>query len=428
MLSQARVRVGIFACAFISVVASSSVLAAEPDYLVLPQGFHASVVEEGLGSARHIAIREDGDIYVSTRTGRDAAAPSGIIALHLDRDHKVIDTQHFGTVANGTGIRFYKNALFASSPTSIYRFDFTGHELVPSSAPAIVVDGMPSGGFPSRGIAFDGNGGLYVTVGASSNICLDPATRNGSRPVGLQPCPSLDGRSGVWRFDASKLNQKFPSDGEQIATGLRDMMAVDWSHDLNGLYGVMQDRNGTARAFAGSVSNSADADSIAEELHRINKGANLGWPYTYYDRSLNTRVLAPEYGGDGHTPAQGNYSTPVVGFPAHQSPLDLVFYDGRQFPSQYRGGAFVVFHGGAGAELPEGHHGYDVQFVPFDKSGKPGVPQIFATGFAGPDPIDRNPAKAAYRPTGAAVGPDGSLYVIDGQKGRLWRISYEGKN
>ena len=421
-------RAGTFACAIISVLAASPVLAAEPDNLVLPPGFHASVVAEGVGPARHIAIREDGEIYVSTRTGRDTATPTGIIALRLDRDHKVVDTQHFSTVSNGTGIRFYKNALYASSPTAVYRFDFTDHELVPASAPQTVVDGLPSVGFPSRGLAFDGKGGLYVTVGGSSNICLDPAAPKGSRPVGLRPCPSLDGRSGVWRFDAGKLDQKFPSDGEQIATGLRDMMAVDWSRDMDGLYGVMQDRNGTARAFGDTVSSAADADSIAEEFHRIDKGANLGWPYTYYDRSLNARVLAPEYGGDGHTPAEGNYNTPVLGFPAHQSPLDLIFYDGRQFPSQYRGGAFVVFHGGAGPELPEGHHGYDVEFVPFDKSGKAGAPLIFATGFAGPDPIDRNPGKAAYRPTGAAVGPDGSLYVIDGQKGRLWRISYDGKN
>ncbi|MGZ5930012.1 MAG: hypothetical protein ACXWLX_12425, partial [Rhizomicrobium sp.] len=88
----------------------------------------------------------------------------------------------------------------------------------------------------------------------------------------------------------------------------------------------------------------------------------------------------------------------------------------------------VVYHGGAGAELADGHRGYDVDFVPFDKAGKPGVPHKFAEGFAGPNPGDRNPAKAAYRPSGAAVGPDGSLYVVDSKKGRLWRIYYDGKN
>lgn len=402
--------------------------AAEPDGLILPPGFHASVVAEGVGPARHIAVRDNGDLYISTRNGREATAPLGIIALKLDRDHKVVDTQHFGTVEGGTGIGFYKDALYAASPTGIYRFTFSSKELVPGAEPELIVDGMPTGGFPSRGVVFDSKGDLFVSMGGASNICLDETVPKGARPVGLKPCPSLATRSGVWRFDAAKAGQKFPADGEQIATGVRDMMALAWSPDLKGVYGVMQGRNGTARTFAGTISAEADADSLAEEMHRIDKGANLGWPYTYYDSSLKARVLSPEYGGDGETPAQGNYDVPVTTFAGHQSPLDLTFYDGRQFPKQYRGGAFVAFHGGAGPEIATGHHGYDIMFVPFDKAGKAGTPEIFADGFAGPDPSYKNPGKAAYRPTGVAVAPDGSLYVVEGQKGRLWRIFYTGKN
>ena len=391
---------------------ASPVFAAEPDNLILPPGFHASVTAEGLGAARHIAIRGNGDIYISTRTPRDGA-PLGIIALRLDRDHKVIATEHFSTVAGGTGIRIYKDALYAASPTTVTRFAFQGPALVPGEG-EIMIDGMPANGFPSRGLAFDDKGGLYVTVGASSNICLDPAANDG-KPVGMKPCPSLETRSGVWRFDAAKMNQKFPGDGEQIATGLRDMMAVDWSPELHGFYGIMQGRND-------------HIDTISEELHRVEKGANLGWPYTYYDTALNARMIASEYGGDGKTQAPAGYDAPLAALPAHQSPLDLVFYEGKQFPKSYRGGAFVVYHGGAGAPAEQGHRGYDVVFLPFDRTGKPGQPQPFIEGFAGPAPGDRNPAKAAYRPTGAAVAPDGSLYVVDGEKGRLWHIVYDGKN
>jgi len=400
-----------FAAVSLLALAVSPAFAGEPDNLVLPRGFHASVVAEGVGLGRHLAIRGN-DIYVSTNTARDAE-PAGIIALRLGADHKVIETQHFSTVANGTSIRFYKDALYATSPTTVYRFDFKDHELVPSSPAQVVIDGLPSKGYPSRGMAFDGKGGLYIEAGATGNICPDPAAPK-DKPVGLRPCPSLEGRSGVWRFDASKLNQKFPEGGEQIATGVRDMMAVDWSHRLNGLYGVMQGRNDRN-------------DVVAEELHRIDKGANLGWPYTYYDMAQKVRLTAQEYGGDGKTPAEGNYTTPLAGLSAHQSPLDLVFYDAKQFPKEYRGGAFVVYHGGAGAEAPDGHRGYDVEFVPFDKAGKAGTAERFAEGFAGPNPGDRNPAKAAYRPSGAAVGPDGSLYVVDSKKGRVWRIYYDGK-
>jgi len=103
-----------------------------------------------------------------------------------------------------------------------------------------------------------------------------------------------------------------------------------------------------------------------------------------------------------------------------------VFYNGRQFPATYRGGAFVPMHGGGAdrSERPDGHGGYNVTFVPFDRSGKAGKPVVFADGFAGPAPTDKAVNKAIYRPDGVAVGPDGALYVLESQKGRLWRIAY----
>lgn len=415
--------------ALLLTIAATPALADKSAGLMLPPGFHATVVADGLGGgARHVAVRSNGDIYISTRRERDDASSAGVIALKLDRNHKVVETEHFSTIDGGTGMRLYKGALYVASKTTLYHFKFKGNELVPSTAPDVIVDDMPSTGHTNIGIGFDGKGGLYLSVAGEGNICTDPNTPKGQRPVGLNPCPSLTGRAGVWRFDAEKTNQKFPADGEQIATGVRDMMAVAWSRDMNGLYGVMQDRNGTAKMFADAVSDADDADSISEEMHRIDKGANLGWPYTYYDRAVHARVAAPEYGGDGKTPVQGNYSTPVVPFAAHQSPVDLQFYDGRQFPKEYRGGAFVAFQGGSGPILPAGRKGYNVTFVPFDKSGKPGEPQIFAYNFAGPDPADRNTGKAAYRPSGIGIAPDGSLYVVDTLKGRLWHISYDGES
>lgn len=416
-----------FAALLLTAIAATPALAAEPDGLKLPFGFHAQVVDDGVGpGARHMAIRGD-DLYISTRAERGATTAPGVIALRLGRDHKAADVQHFSSVNDGTGIRFYKGALYAASPSTVYRFKFKGHELVPSARPEMIVDGLPAIGHDNVGMAFDNSGHIMLAVSGQDNLCTDPSVPKGAPPKGLKPCPSLNGRAGVWRFDAEKPGQKFPADGEQLATGVRDMMAVDWSPDIHAMYGVMQGRNGTAQMFGNVVSSEDDRDSIAEEMHRIDKGADLGWPYTYYDIAPHARLTAPEYGGDGKTAAEGNYSTPVVAFQAHQSPLDLLFYDGKQFPKQYRGGAFVVFQGGSGGVLPLGHHGYDVVFVPFDKRGKAGEAQIFADGFAGPEAADRNPGKAMYRPSGATVGPDGSLYVVDTLKGRVWRITYTGK-
>jgi glucose/arabinose dehydrogenase len=84
-------------------------------------------------------------------------------------------------------------------------------------------------------------------------------------------------------------------------------------------------------------------------------------------------------------------------------------------------------HGGADADFaPEGQAGYNIVFVPF-KNNKTGTPVVFADGFAGPLPSDKNLKTAIYRPVGVAVGSDGALYVAESNKGRIWRISYGKK-
>src|SRR6185437_534879 len=284
-----------------------------------------------------LAVRANGDVYVSTMNIAGFAHPetphTGIIALRPGKDGKLAAVDHFGGVDNGTGIAFYKGALYAASPTAIWRYSFAGSELMPSAAPERIVDGMPTGGSPSHGVAFDGKGHMFLSVAGTSNNCVDEeASKDSAHPVGMKPCPELATRAGIWRFDARKPEQKFPADGEQFATGIRDMEALEWSGAHNGLYAAMQGRNAVARALNNALPNTADDDIVAEEMHHVDKGTDFGWPYTYYDFNAKTRMTAPEYGGDGKTPAEGKYSAPVAAFPSHASPLDLTFYDGKQFP------------------------------------------------------------------------------------------------
>jgi glucose/arabinose dehydrogenase len=391
--------------------------AEEPDGLVLPPGFHASVVAEGLGPLRHMAVRPNGDIYVST--GGEGAKPDGLVAIQLGADGKVARSEHFSTTDGGTGIGLHHGMLYAAAQNAIYRFRFTGNALLPDGEAETVVAGLPRGG--NHAIAFDDRGNLFVGLGAKSNACsTKPAP--GAKPVGQKPCPDLSDGGGIWRFAADRTNQSF-SDGTQVATGIRFMTAMDWSPRA-GLYGIMHGRDGTHAAFPEIVS-ASDDDAIGDEMHHVSNGTDFGWPYSYYDGARNVRLLAPDYGGDGKTVAQGNYSTPVVSFqPMRAAPVAMLFYQGKQFPAEWRGGAFIALHGSGGPQLPQGHNGYTVAFVPFDRFGKPGALKVFADGFAGPLPADKNGGKAAYRPVGLAVAPDGSLYVADSNKGRIWRISY----
>ncbi|MEL6721159.1 MAG: sorbosone dehydrogenase, partial [Bacteroidota bacterium] len=106
------------------------------------------------------------------------------------------------------------------------------------------------------------------------------------------------------------------------------------------------------------------------------------------------------------------------------APNDLMFYTGDQFPARYKNGAFIAFHG-SWNRSPQEQEGYFVVFVPMEDGKPSGEWEIFADNFAGVESVG-NPREAQHRPCGLTQGPDGSLYVADSVKGKVWRIVYEG--
>lgn len=113
---------------------------------------------------------------------------------------------------------------------------------------------------------------------------------------------------------------------------------------------------------------------------------------------------------------------PLIGFPGHWGPNALFFYSGRQFPARYRGGAFIAFHG-SWNRMPLSEAGYLVAFVPFEGAVPAGGFEIFADGFAR-DTLES--ILARHRSTGFAQSQDGSLYISDDQRGRIWLVRYIG--
>ncbi len=168
-----------------------------------------------------------------------------------------------------------------------------------------------------------------------------------------------------------------------------------------------------------------NAEQPAEEFFKVDEGDNFGWPYCYYDWKQEEKVLVPEYGGDGETVGRcDQLEDPVQAFPGHWAPNGLLFYTAEQFPETYRQGGFIAWHGSWNrAPLPQ--EGFKVTFSPFDGERPTGEYETFAGGFAAPDSLEAGEG-TTYRPTGLAVGPEGSLYVSDDAHGRIWRITFVG--
>jgi glucose/arabinose dehydrogenase len=392
------------------------VAAADDPALKLPAGFTATVVHEGLGAGRHLAVAPGGDIYLASR--------NGLVAMRdTNGDGKADVTTPFGDV-KGTGIQLFGDWLYASDNVGVYRYAMRKGELVPTSARETVVAGFPmERQHADKTFALDAKGTLYVNVGAPSNSCQEKDRQEGS--LGRNPCPILEKYGGVWVFDGNKLGQT-PADGRRFATGIRNAVAIEWHPAQNALYSAIHGRDSLDTLFPALYDAEDNATRTAEEFHQLMDGGDYGWPYTFWDLKLARRVLAPEYGGDAKkSPEKGRYPDPLVAFPAHWAPNDLVFHDGKGLPAKYKDGAFIAFHG-SWNRAPEPQAGYKVVFVPL-KNGRPsGTYEEFADGFAGTIE-DNNPRNADYRPVGLAVGPDGSLFIADSQKGRIWRVSYAKK-
>jgi glucose/arabinose dehydrogenase len=370
----------------------------------VPDGFCATIVTDDAGRGRHIAVRTNGDIFVARLASRRDSGGVSIV-----RDGEVAT---FGSApVHGLALAS-DSTLYVSTAHEILRYRFRGDSMGPRKGVDTIVAGLPGGPVPSNSIVLAPDGDILVGIPSSAASC-------GAR----RPCPDLATSAGVWRFDTGKRNQSL-GDGTRIATGLRAPIAIAINPRDTLVYVVTHGPDSLHERFP-QVDPVVAATHPGDEMIRVsNFRADYGWPYCYYDVIAGTRVLSPEYGGDGKsTTGCDRLTRPLMSFPAHWEPMAMVFSRGKQWPAKYRDGAFVAFHGSSHrAPLPE--DGYAVAYVPFVK----GVPtmdfEVFADGFAG---AMKSPAGARSRPSGLAQGADGSLYVSDDKGGRIWRITYKGQ-
>jgi len=404
--------------------------------LKLEPGFCATIYAESLSGVRSIAVAPNGELLVGLSRGARG------VELLRERDGRVM-REPFATGFNSSQVALFDGYLYTeSSPpitrgqdasalrVAVIRYKLTPGELKAEGKPDTIVHSIPfQPGHSTRNFAITRDGVLYLNIGSATNNCQPERQDRAPHVVGENPCLQTDTRAGVWRFDARKTNQT-PSASNHFARGIRNAVGIAIGPDGK-LWSTQHGRDQLgdwARTLGITDTTEVlryNAENPAEELLQINRGDDFGWPYCYYAVDEHHLVLAPEYGGNGKTRGQcAQKKEPVAVLPAHWAPNALFFYSGSKFPSRYKNGAFIAFHG-SWNRAPEKQGGFNVVFQPLSNGKSGGKYEVFADDFS--PSIATGARNGPHRPTGLAESPDGALYVADDSGGRIYKIWYAGK-
>jgi glucose/arabinose dehydrogenase len=384
--------------------------------LTLPQGFCATLVADSLAAPRQMDVAPNGDLFVALRgrPARDSQArvPGGVMVMRFNGRQAV--RAKFGDYSAST-VKLVGNQVYTETGSAILRYNNWNPGQMSVTGPDTIVSGLPGDkSHTAKTFAIRGND-IFVNHGSPSNACQEADRSPGSK--GKDPCPELATRAGIWRYDRNKLGQTLAT-GEHFVTGTRNVVAIAFNGDM--LYGVQHGRDMLSNNWPALFTDAKSAENPAEEMFQLTRGSDFGWPYCYYDVDLKKKVLAPEYGGNGSTAGRcADKATNVGTFPGHWAPNSLMFYTGNMLPAKYRNGAFIVFHGSWNrAPLP--NQGFKVVFQPMKDGRASGDFEVIVDGFM----INGQPTPLGGRPMAIAQAPDGSLYLSDDARGRIWRITY----
>lgn len=298
--------------------------------------------------------------------------------------------------------------------TGLYRFDPSAAN--PSSTVEVMVSDIPGVGLhPLKTFTFDAQGGLYVNVGAASNVCQnftkyadkDPK-KNPKNYKGAQfkSCPEVEdfkiGQGQIRRYQILADRTVSPQ-FKVFAKGMRNSIALVWDpvHEA-----LIEGDNGrdAINKFAPSIAN---ADFPHEEINILEEGKHYGWPYCYDNNKNNPEWFNTDCSG---------YTKPYLLLPPHAAPLGFIVYQGEMLPADYKGRLIAAFHG----YEPKGH-----RIVTFnqDARGLPtGTAQSIVYGW------EKKGAQGLGKPVGLTTLDDGSLMIVeDDPQNKILRLFYDSK-
>jgi glucose/arabinose dehydrogenase len=346
-------------------------------------GFKVELYASDLNTPREIRTAPNGDMFVAESEKGEVHVFRGITQNGKPEQHSVFATGF----KNNFGIAWYPLGdnpqwIYIANTDSVVRFPYHNGDLKVSGPAQIVIASLPGGGGHwTRDLAFSPDGKyLFVSVGSASNI-NDPDTH-----------PAEHHRANILQFTP---------DGKFIkvyASGIRNPVGIAINPVTGQLWCSVNERD-----MLGD-------NLVPDYITSVKEDGFYGWPWYYMGDHHDPRLPAkPELGS--------RTIVPDVLLQPHNASLEMTFYEGKQFPENYRGDIFAAEHGSWNKSV---RAGYEVIRVPLDNGHAPGEYEDFVTGFVLPD------GRVWGRPVGVAVAPDGSLMVTDDGSKSIWRVSYAG--
>jgi glucose/arabinose dehydrogenase len=356
-----------------------------------PAGFKVDMYYTGLDQPRLIRTAPNGDLFVAVSYQNKVMVFRGV-----GSDGKPQQVSTFADdLSQPFGIQFYPATdpkwVYIGNTDSVVRFPYHTGDLK-ASGPAEKLADLPGGGrlrgggHWTRDIAFSKDGKrMFVSVGSHSND--DDSDVH----------PEEKDRADVLEFTPEGKFVKI------YASGIRNCVG----EAINPVTGELWCSTNERDMLGDNL--------VPDYITHVQEGGFYGWPWYYM--STNGGVQDPRQEGK-HPELAGKVITPDVLLNPHFASLELLFYEGSQFPAEYKGDGFAAEHGSWNRAT---RSGYEVIRVPMKDGHATGEYEDFLTGFVRPD------GKVWGRPVGVTVAKDGSLFVTDDGSGSIWHVTYTGK-